>query len=523
MKVLTTAGADVNMGRELPLIKSIKAGSVESVKELLYAGADVNSEDDEGNTCLMVAIDVGNETLAQLLVDKGAEVNSKNIDGKTALYLAVSHSHREFQKFETKESPLSENMQDSIYTRLVYILLHAGALVNDTSVVFSPRTAHVKLSQTMEPNFYILKMLMSAGADIEGIKSFVPDRSLQDLVRKCIRKYLKQVHPERNLFDTILQLSVPCCMQSYLLYYTLQNVKNNLKSREKEFLFEASQNNVDNVINLIQAGVDVNVQDENAMTALMIASQVGHGHLIKELKGAGVNLNIQNLHGDTALILATKQNNTICVQQLTEFGSNVNIQGENGQTALMHAVKRKNMDCVQALIGADANLNIQNDNGQTALMIAITESFEAVNMLIKADADVNLTCRKGQTALAVAAASGKMDCIKKLIETGADVNSYKKDDGTTPLMAAVQNGHVDCVRVLIQAGADVYIENKKVMRFVMRTSDNYSNQPICVRKLMEASTNIEMSFLVDIAREVLLFQDGRGTTFSYFCQFIVLL
>ena len=188
---------------------------------MLNAGADVNSEDDQGNTSLMIAIDVGNVNLAQLLVDKGTDVNSKNIDGKTALYIAVSHGHMEFQKFESKESSLRGKMQDSIYTRIVYILLLAGALVNDTSSVFSPLTAHVKLSKTIEPNFKILKILMSAGADLEGTKSFTPDRSLQDLVRTPIRKYLRQIHPERNLFDNILQLNV-AHMHSYLLFHFMK-------------------------------------------------------------------------------------------------------------------------------------------------------------------------------------------------------------------------------------------------------------------------------------------------------------
>ena len=177
---------------------------------------------------------------------------------------------------------------------------------------------------------------MIAGADLEGIKFFTPDNNLQDSVRKHIRNYLKQIHPQRNLFDTIMQLSVPYCIQSYLLYYTLQNMKKHLKSIEEKFLFEASQNNVDNVLNLIQAGVDVNVQDKIGRTALMIASHAGHSHLITELKMAGANMNIQNLCGDTSLISATKENNSKCVQQLIKFGSNVNIQGENDQTALMH-------------------------------------------------------------------------------------------------------------------------------------------------------------------------------------------
>ena len=46
----------------------------------------------------MIATNVGNEFIVELLLDKGAEVNTKNKKGETALYLAVVHGHEEFQR-----------------------------------------------------------------------------------------------------------------------------------------------------------------------------------------------------------------------------------------------------------------------------------------------------------------------------------------------------------------------------------------------------------------------------------------
>ena len=72
-------------------------------------------------------------------------------------------------------------------------------------------------------------------------------------------------------------------MTSYLLLNCLQRDDELLNNSEQEILQKTSQGDVDSVLNLIESGVDVNVQDENGMTALMIASDAGYLTLIKEL------------------------------------------------------------------------------------------------------------------------------------------------------------------------------------------------------------------------------------------------
>ena len=86
--------------------------------------------------------------------------------------------------------------------------------------------------------------------------------------------------------------------------------------------------------------MDVNVQDEKGMTALMTASQFGPVELGEELIKAGASVNIRSTFGDTVLIWATDKKQLKCVEKLLEFGANVNIQ--DGTTALMCASYKGN-------------------------------------------------------------------------------------------------------------------------------------------------------------------------------------
>ncbi len=52
-----------------------------------------------------------------------------------------------------------------------------------------------------------------------------------------------------------------------------------------------------------------------------------------------------------------------------------------------------------------------------------------------------------------ATASNHADCVRLLLEAGA--NKYAKDeDGRTALLWAALDGHADCARLLVDAGAD---------------------------------------------------------------------
>ena len=81
---------------------------------------------------------------------------------------------------------------------------------------------------------------------------------------------------------------------------------------------------------------------------------------------------------------------------------------------------------MEALIAGGANPNIPNDDGRPMLTWAAQFSTGAAVKLIEARADVNLPDRTGRTAIMAAASGGNADIIKKLVETGADVNSQDK-------------------------------------------------------------------------------------------------
>ena len=73
-------------------------------------------------------------------------------------------------------------------------------------------------------------------------------------------------------------------------------------------------------------------------------------------------------------------------------------------------------------------------------------------------ADVNAsTPAEGATALHGASYEGSLECVRYLLEKGANVN-LSDDDGWTPLHAAVCGKKRKCVDLLLKASCDPFAE-----------------------------------------------------------------
>ncbi|XP_041346697.1 ankyrin repeat, SAM and basic leucine zipper domain-containing protein 1-like [Gigantopelta aegis] len=76
----------------------------------------------------------------------------------------------------------------------------------------------------------------------------------------------------------------------------------------------AKTGNTEVVKLLLKENVDVNVQDEEGVTALMIASENGHTQVVDLLLKANVDVNVQDEEGVTALMIASENGHTQVVE-----------------------------------------------------------------------------------------------------------------------------------------------------------------------------------------------------------------
>lgn len=99
VQALLDAGADPNKGyARLPLHIASENGYLETVQRLINSGAQIQTEEEGGQTALMRAAAGGHLPIVQVLVDKGANVDAI-CRGETALMFAARNSHRQVYEF----------------------------------------------------------------------------------------------------------------------------------------------------------------------------------------------------------------------------------------------------------------------------------------------------------------------------------------------------------------------------------------------------------------------------------------
>ena len=126
---------------------------------------------------------------------------------------------------------------------------------------------------------------------------------------------------------------------------------------------------------------NLNQQDFNGSTALMKASEY---RVAAVLIGAGADLDIQDEDGKTALMLVVQRGRADLLPMFIEAKADLNKQDNNGHTALIKAVKW-NQYLMGYLIRAGADLNIQDKVGKTALITAVEKGDDyAAQQLIRA-------------------------------------------------------------------------------------------------------------------------------------------
>ena len=94
VQVLLWAKADVNArdgNGETPLMMIGEDTTSEIVWDLINNGAKVNLRDDDGDTALIAVAEVENVEALKVLLDAGAKVNGTNNDGQTALMIAAEN------------------------------------------------------------------------------------------------------------------------------------------------------------------------------------------------------------------------------------------------------------------------------------------------------------------------------------------------------------------------------------------------------------------------------------------------
>jgi uncharacterized protein len=129
--------------------------------------------------------------------------------------------------------------------------------------------------------------------------------------------------------------------------------------------------------------------------------------------------------------------------------------------AVEYEIFRKNKAALETNHARQVLLDKGVPTTDEALCMCVSEGKEEeVSLFLAAGFSTNTKDKKGIPLLGLAARNGRLNILKLLLRSGAQVNLVAGDRGSTAILDSAIERNKDMVKTLIEAGADVNIQSK---------------------------------------------------------------
>ncbi|XP_028412465.1 uncharacterized protein LOC114535293 [Dendronephthya gigantea] len=437
-----------------------------------------NKEDHWQRTILWRAFQFNpvDQKIAKYLVDHGADIYSQNEEGETVLGIATRNGLLDLVKYFVQYGPKRtfrddyRSLQSAIQSQsfeIVEYFVKRGANVNgnytDGETVLHFAVIEVLHYAASNGTLEMVKYLVENGADVNGndtdgwtvLHNAVTDGKLE------IIKYLVENGADVNgkYIDgwTVLHYAVSKGTLEMVEYLVEKGAAVNGKNTYGRTVLHCAvtECTMDIVKYLVENGADVIGKATNGWTVLHYAVSKGTLEMVKYLVEKGADVDGKNTYSRTVLHYAVSEGTMDIVKYLVENGAGVIGKTTNGWTVLHNAVSKGTLEMVKYLVEKGADVNGKDTKGWTVLHNSVAEKrLEIIKCLVEIGADVNGKYTDGWTIFHYAVSKGTQEMVKYLVEEGAEING-KDTDGWTVLHAAVTDDKLEIIKYLVENGADV--------------------------------------------------------------------
>uniref|UniRef100_A0A0G4G1Z5 3'-5' exonuclease domain-containing protein n=1 Tax=Chromera velia CCMP2878 TaxID=1169474 RepID=A0A0G4G1Z5_9ALVE len=231
---------------------------------------------------------------------------------------------------------------------------------------------------------------------------------------------------------------------------------------------------------LKQIGVDLYAKDGEDMTALFYAAFAGCQSCLEYLRANGLPIDAADHQGRTPLYWAACAAQPDACRWLLDRKADVNCSSVLGRSPVSKAAWTDLPEILKLLVDYGADLNVVDGKGRTCLHTAVwgesggrrgkkfvggkeaRDSPECAALILAHPEGrklMNVHDNDGATPLHVAASTNAVECLRLLLEAGADVETRALRSNFTPLMCAAYRGYLDCIQLLLERGADPSLDD----------------------------------------------------------------
>jgi ankyrin repeat protein len=337
----------------------------QALRAAIAAGEDPKAADDDGGTILHWAARNSGDACVKILLEHKPDLNARNHDGETPFMKAVISSADEEGALRSAQLLIDAGADISIPNRFGYSPLFALIVYgNGMTLVLDPSLMTPAPDTGIPPykgsEYQMAKLLLDKGADPNAL-----DEGGQSAMQFAA------------------QMRSPALID--LLVAHGGNLQFKEPTRNRSLLHIAAQ--ADRIVNipyLLKHGLDIDAQDQQGATPLMLAVAYEKPGTVKALLKAGANAEIPDSDGFPPLLHAVNNRMLAMTEVLLNGGAKADVQtSKSRNTGLQIAAHLGWLDGVKLLLDKGADPKIASVNGMTALDFAKQQGHTDIVSLLE--------------------------------------------------------------------------------------------------------------------------------------------
>ncbi|XP_074570685.1 E3 ubiquitin-protein ligase XB3-like isoform X2 [Curcuma longa] len=142
------------------------------------------------------------------------------------------------------------------------------------------------------------------------------------------------------------------------------------------------------------------------------------------------------------------------------MGQGVSCASSSYEHEFFTAVQAGDLAAVDCALRDDPSLQLRTtiyDRLSALHIAAANDRVQVLSLLLDRSASPDVVNRDKQTPLMLAAMHGKIKCLQKLLDSGANILMFDSGHGRTCLHYAAYNGHSDCLQAILLAAKSAQV------------------------------------------------------------------
>ncbi|XP_046579346.1 ankyrin repeat domain-containing protein 50-like [Haliotis rubra] len=398
-------------------MEAANAGHGDVFDFLLEKGADLLLTDEEDANVLHLACEAGNVDIVKNILRKQIEtINAIDDDGLSPAMRAAFKGHKE----------------------IFYLLISKGATIKE--------------NKRFDDNLHVA----CKGGNVDIVKYFLT-RYSEDINKGGNRGRTPVMYAARRGHREVL----------HLLESEGADLTKESDDHDNILIFAILSEDPEIVKYIVKHNtVDINRENDDRMTPVMIAAENGFKEAFHLLVSKGADLTRVNKQRENILHHACRGRGMEIVEYILtrNMVEDINTRTETGKTPLMIAAEEGNMEVFDLLVKKGANLTLLDEDDNNILHFASERgNIETVQFILSQHIlSINSRGDNGQTAVMMAALHGKRAVFLLLMENGAN-SSFIDTTGRDILFLACDGENINIAKYIMTVNKGVRYDVKQIL------------------------------------------------------------